>query len=303
MSPGDHEESYRSWLKGEAPTAENLQTYVASLDEGWNSEYKAAANDDRMNIRKAVAALGNTAGGEVFLGVANDKTVQGTLLKSNELTDILKQSGAQPASWYSVDLNDAVVDSLTVTLSKGTKPRHAYVLTVARLGVPVLVDEGGELKLYLRRRDQSVPASGFEALGWNREVNREYILRTCFKEFRSVVNHVDFNFPQALIGRGWELPFLGRRLEDGSIYNFLLEQDMEVLFGKRQPGGAISRGVISRFFSIRLELVEIRRRPDANKRLSDWAVSYGKSWDTQFQEDLRAFAEYLRGEGIDTSMD
>ncbi len=54
------------------------------------------------------AALANARGGELFLGVTDDRNAVGTTVTSDGLTRVLKQEKANPGIGYVVDLNQAV---------------------------------------------------------------------------------------------------------------------------------------------------------------------------------------------------
>lgn len=156
-------DSFRSWLAGEAATKLRLGEYVTSLGEWWNSEFKAATTDIDYGLRKSVCALANARGGEVFLGIEDDRTLGGTLTDETRLEQALRQPRATPADWYVVDLNLTVSHITSVNLA-GPRGRRAHVLEVRPRGIPAFVLEGpNELSLYIRQGSSSVRANGFKA--------------------------------------------------------------------------------------------------------------------------------------------
>ncbi len=94
------EQTYVEWLgeSGAQNSEESLRRYLSLIsDEDWRSEFKHAAtrSDARyFQVRKAVCALANARGGEVFLGVTDDRRIVGTSISSEQLTEVLAQGGA-----------------------------------------------------------------------------------------------------------------------------------------------------------------------------------------------------------------
>src|SRR2546428_366657 len=143
--------SFFEWLAGRTASEATLSEYLASSGEWWNSEFKAASEDVDYSLRKAVCALANTRGGEVFVGVRDDRTISGTTRTGQQLGQVLKQSAAPPGEWYVVDLTRAVFRIVPVPVGVASPRRFVYVLEIVRVGLPVLVFETRQ-KLEIMRR-------------------------------------------------------------------------------------------------------------------------------------------------------
>lgn len=300
--------TYHEWLRELSPDDKNLHDYLGTLTgEYWNSEFKAAEIDVDFGVRKTVAALANARGGEVFLGVRDDREAVGTEVSIDRLTQVLKQERANPGIWYLVDLNQPVRRSIRVPL--GVAGKAVYVLEVAPAGLPVFVlDSQRVLNLYVRRGASSELRNGFGALEWNRQVSRESILRTCFLEFETLAQRIepnpnlgpDLGLPTSSFGS--TLPYLVRRMEDGSFYTHLTMEDRVTLLGRHNPDSSHSPGFLGRFLRLESVARRVLERMEAGGRdpYTYWPEAQ-QQLSSEFQmilADVDGFKRYLKSQGI-----
>lgn len=101
---------------------------------------------------------------------------------------------------------------------------------------------------------------------------------------------------------GSALPYLIRRMEDGSLYTCLAQEDLVNLLGRSNPDGSNTPGFLSRFLSLESEVSR------AFQRLENRGVDTFNSWDQVYQQlsgqfgmiasDVDGFRRYLRDRGI-----
>ena len=253
--------TFRRSLAGRQATEELLTQYISSLAEWRESEMKAAVEDVDFPLREAVCAIANSGGGEVFLGLGNDRTIIGTGVTEQRLTQVLQQANAPPGDWYIVDLTRVVHHVLTIPLPAPSSKRFVYVLEVTRPGLPLFVhEENNELSLYLRHGESSIRANSFSALEWGRNLTREEILRTCYLELKVLSRLVSEMFAGMAIGLGLTLPYLTKRLEDGTFYQYLTDEDIIFILGRARGGGGYEGGIVRWVFETRRNLEVMRRQ-------------------------------------------
>jgi Putative DNA-binding domain len=257
---GPGPQPFRAWLGPRAATDALFGEYLRSLpEEWWTSERKACELQVGHGVRKSVAALSNGSGGQLFIGVSDDKSVPGTAASPLQVEQELRQPLAQPSEWYVVNLNEAVGSVTAVDLSPRVAGRRAFVLEIEPSPLPALVrEEDGRLILYLRDGSSSVAADAVTALTWNRRASRERLLLEIFIEFRTMVRQVKIAHGyQIRLGSGFSsrLPRLVRAMEDGTLYRLLSEKDLDELLGRRTPmqAGDVN-GFLSRFLDLEGEV-------------------------------------------------
>lgn len=250
-SPSD---SFRSWLAGEGATESKLKRYLTLLGEWWNSEFKAATTDIDYGLRKSVCAFANTRGGEVFLGVEDDRTLGGTIIDETRLEQTLKQPRAVPADWYLVDLNLPVSHIVSIDLANQPAKR-VHVLEVKPKGIPAfLLEKDGELVLYLRQGSSSMSANGFRAMEWQRQVTREEVLRNLYLELKTLSRTIGVINIGIGINLGLTVPYLTARLEDGTLYRLLTDKDLLFLFGRARGSSGYEGGIYRDLYQARYEI-------------------------------------------------
>ena len=290
--------TFVKWLQTRKATKKELEKYIQSLGEWFNSDSKVASNDDGSNIRKIVCAMANKRGGEVFIGVDDNGKVVGANCKNQQINQNLQQTNAQREKWYISDLTEVVPRITPVQLTKSPKEEHAFVLEVQRPGVPVFVKESEKMILYIRQGESSFPTDSLNAISWDRETNRETILRTCFLEFRTIYRRISSSFPQFIIGSGLRIPYLENRMEDGSLYQFLNKQDLSKLLGESGQSTSYHPGIYSELIELKYDLNRLFNESlnytDLNNRIKD-KISHVEEHS---EDKIRLFSNYLIQEGI-----
>ena len=291
--------TFRAWLAGRQATEDLLTRYISSLAEWRASEMKAAVEAVDFTLREAVCAIANSGGGEVFLGVRNDHSFIGTVVTEQRLTQVLKQATAPASDWYVVDLTRAVRHVLTIPVGSPSSLRFVYVLEVTRLGLPLFVqEESNELSLYLRQGESSIRADSFRALEWSRDVTREEILKTCYLELKTLSRVVTEMYAGMAMGLGLTLPYLTKRLEDGTFYRYLTEEDIIFILGRARDSSGYEGGIVRSVFETRHEL-DVTRRQGMNR-----GEEYRETDDVlrAAREDIPrsadSFKRYLEDQGI-----
>lgn len=284
------------WLEGRASNERELSKYIVTLGEWWNSEFKAAVDHGDYVLRRAVCALANTRGGEVFLGVSNDRKLVGTRLTEQSINQVLRQDGAHPGVWYVVDLTLVVRRVMPVPL--GSVGTFVYVLEVRSLGLPVFLrEETNELSLYLREGESSVKADGFKALEWSRKLTREEILRTCYLELKTLSRTVGEMNVGLSVGLGLTLPYLSSRLEDGTFYRMLSDEDTMFML-RRSKGSGYEGGILQDLFEVRHRLQQIIERGMHTITQSDESKRILGDASERLSRSVESFRNYLLRQGI-----
>jgi len=252
--------TFREYLAGRPAGEELLANYLSALGEWRKSEFKAAAEAGDAVIRSAVCAIANTEGGEVFVGVSDDGKTPGTSMSEQQVSQLLRQAHAPPGNWYVVDLTRVVHSILAVPVGSESGGKRVHVLEIRRPGMPVFVrEDDGSLAFYYRQGESSRRANSFEALEWNRRIVREDMLRTCYLELKTLAKVVGENYPGLALGLGLRLPYMMRRLEDGSFYQAMTDEDLLFILGEA-TGSGYRGGVVRAVFEMRYRLEQQLQR-------------------------------------------
>lgn len=282
--------NFRSWLDGKAATESKLNTYLSSVGEWWRSEFKAATTDIDHGLRKTVCALANMRGGEVFLGVRDHRTQIGTSVDEQRLGQILKQEHARPADWFVVDLN-LVVSYVTPIALTSQPGKRVYILEVKPPGLPTFVlEDHNELSLFLRRGESTERANSFKAIEWQRNVSREDVLRNLYLELRTLSRTIGGGYLGLAVNLGLTVPYLTRRLEDGTLYKCLSDDDLLFLLGKAQGNSRYEGGIYQDLFEARYEIAKEMSMGMARHEVDDSVDEIL----TRASESLRSRTETLR---------
>jgi len=256
--------TFRTWLAGRTADDALLTEYVHSVGaEWWCSEWKSSEDAVGFGVRKTAAAMANGRGGELFVGVRNDRSVVGTTSTLQQLEQELRQPLARPGTWYIVSLLQPTRYVTEVELTSPRLGRRVFVLEVSPSGIPAFVREDDvSLSLFLRSGGSSVRASSFEALEWSREVARERLLLGIFREFETMVRQVRIAHGyQMRVSAGIQprLPLLVRSLQNGSFYELLSDDDIRALLGRRTTTGTgDSGGYLSGFLDLEEQVSRAR---------------------------------------------
>lgn len=148
-------------------------------DEGLRLEYKSSARWDyklgqksrevEHAIQKTVAAFLNTEGGDLFIGVADDKTILGV----EKDYDLVSKKGRDG---YELFLSDLIFKSLGSDLVSAIKTtvlnvegKDVWRITCAASTRPVyLKDPNGVEQLYIRRGNSTIAVSPKEAIDYSK---------------------------------------------------------------------------------------------------------------------------------------
>ncbi len=247
--------SYREWCASNrvGSSRESLDAYLTPIrNEGWRSEFKLAATGTDFQARKAVAALANAHGGEVFIGIREDGQLEGTTITPEHLTEVLEQSGVPGQDWYCCDLNQYVSQTTPVELV--TTGKRILVVEVHPGGLPAAVVDEGRLSLFVREHDIVRTLTGIEGIEWYRRQTRGTLLRELFYEYEQRVTSIPEWGPVS--PDHFTLPRLQQARADGSVYKYLTTEDRRALIGGGAGPNPPLSGTLTRF----LEIAEKVRR-------------------------------------------
>lgn len=294
---------------GEAPSESSFRTYMATLGTEWRrSERKAAALGIDFPARKAIAAMSNTTGGELFLGVSDDPIrleLPGTAATPQQLTQNFSQAKAPKETWYVVDLTTVCAAPIVVPLEG--KPEVVYVLEVQPAGLPVLLYRDDDpscaprLDLPIRQGESVIMTDAAGAMGWLRGNRRGKILLNLYREYKLMTERLNQNRP-FLSGIGRTLPYLTRVMEDGSFYEYLEEKDRQMLLGKTTDVYANAGGFLTPLLDLQDEVEHIYRvAAEQNltpQRRQEWVNQTVMSLRMTLESNLKGFRQELLARGI-----
>lgn len=294
----DENTTYRQWIGVRQASKESVDEYIHSMSEWFRTEYKLTANADSSNIRKAVCAMANSKGGELFIGIDNN-THQciGTNLTVETVSNYLEQIEAPRSEWFESNLRNVVKFLTQVSLNR--EGMSVFILEVIPIGVPIGVLEQGKLELYVREGESTKHKNSFEALTWNRMASREKILRNCYVEFVTIVQRLINVIPQGSLGMGIKFPFLEKCMEDGTFYRDLTNKDRAILLGGKIDGSQ-KRGIYYRTFHLKFMIdhiykVHFGKSPQV---ILEKLVEEVQQYESQRDDNIRDFKNFLIEEGI-----
>ncbi len=298
--------TYREYLHANAvdETIDSLRSYVGTLPgEWWRSEFKTCSEDGTYVIRNPVAALANSRGGEVFVGVRDaDQGLAGTRLRRADLPDRLRQSGVAE-EWYSLDIFATVANVAEVTVPE--VDRRILVVEVTKSLRPVLIVEADHsLNWLVREGGRNRALRGVE---WVRRVwehSRGKLLLELYREYESAVQAIPtiLNF-RDLAPDLFHLPRYESALADGTAYTTLDSADRRLLIVQDpQPsGGFAAPGLLNQFLR---EGARLRSIVERDVQANNWPTEtlsgneLRVTQGTLIQHYLPSFRNYLRGLGL-----
>ncbi len=259
--------TYRESIAAQEPNMENLQMYLDSVHpQEWNrSEYKAYSKKVGDGLAREVAAMANTKGGEVFIGVDDDRSIKGTRVSENDIKNSLRKEGAPTSPSINSDLT-SVVEITKVDLKANEMKVFVYVLEVRPNGkISIARDKTGTYEVYIRRGESTERAQGWEVVGIVKSIGRETMLRSLYSEMSTLNKRLSHGQHWQHLGLGLELPYLQSIMEDGTIYEYLTPEDIEVVLGTSKDGTDWVGGCYR-------ELIELRARMrfQFNHRTAGW---------------------------------
>jgi hypothetical protein len=297
--------TFREWLGTRSPTVPLLEEHLRGLGGEWlRTEHKAATEDIEFGLRRAVCALHNTRGGDVFLGVRSDRSVASTAVAVERIRQVLSQGDVRPPNDACiVDLNPAIRSVLEV--EDGI--HRAVVLEIARTGkVGLLVDEHNKFQLCYRRGDETLEADAGKVIEWYRLARREELLVSIYRELKAYSMRIrpwtylpEFPAPS--------LPFLAARMADGSLYTLLSDDDLiAVIGGRKDTKDGVNPGFVHGYLSLVRQVTQfyVREGMDPATVTLEQALqtrSSGTSigdYQTDLANRLREFRSWLLAQGI-----
>lgn len=168
------------FLGGSTPSEQLLQTYLKGNPEWVRLEFKESKQIPTHGLRKSIAALASTSGGDLFLGVKDDGTIEGCAFDPSALSSALEQKGAPTREDVRTNLVQVVGDPKQIILENGNR---VYWFDVPEYGwiVGALHDDG-TLGVYDRPGANSKEVCGLAAADFINRVNRARLLRRVYEE-------------------------------------------------------------------------------------------------------------------------
>jgi hypothetical protein len=289
--------------RGENPSRENLTAYLAAIPtEDWGAEFKSAVNDTAdFLLRRPVAAFGNHAGGELFIGVTDGRDLAGTSIGKEEFYHRLSQEGPR-GDWYILDLSVLALRTTPVLLNGG---RQILVVEVKRGVMPALVIDRERGPLWFERRGGSDhELTSYEAVEARRRFVRGELLLQLFREFENAVRAIP-DFPPNLgpvAPRYFRLPRFASCRLDGSITSVLTEEDRNfLLVSAMSATGPSAPGILLAFLD-EGERIDI----DAGRQMAgiqpyQYVGNELRMARGRLHGEVVRFAEYLRPLGVPVS--
>jgi hypothetical protein len=180
---------FSEFLDHRQPEETLVRQYVATRGEWVALEFKTADRAPQFGLRKTVSAFGNKDGGDIFLGVTDDGSVDGTTIDLATVSRVLEQEGAPPRDRTITDLVPLVHEPRRIALSNG---KFVYWIDVAAQGLLVAAFDptDGLLHLYDRPGAESEELKGFAAIDLFQRKTRARLLVSIFSEFRRIVKSI-----------------------------------------------------------------------------------------------------------------
>ncbi|MDG6950061.1 MAG: putative DNA binding domain-containing protein [Nitrososphaerota archaeon] len=273
----------------QGPGPSSLAAYLANITgEDWGAEFKRAALDGDYQLRKAVASLGNHGGGELFVGVEDDKRITGTALTVDTFYSRLCQRGPT-ADWYTLDLSTLVESTREIGLSD---PSRRVLVALVRVSLlpGLVVNATGELVWYERRGRSDhtlLPQEWVESI---RRFERGKLLLELYREFAAAVSTIpQFTYGQPVAATHFSLPRYDTARRDGSIFTVLTAADQDYLHTsiRTDEAGFAAPGLLARYLLDGTRL---------DRQIADYKQSGLKQWDSGPSQELRVAAEVWKKE-------
>lgn len=296
--------TYREWLalSGRPNNPSELGAYIAASAsaEGWLTEFKAAARNPDYGVREAVAALANTRGGEVFVGVDDGGNLTGSPVTPEALNETLRQSPALTASWRVVDLIQVVANITPVAL--GRNGLASYVIEVRPYDLPCFVlTTGGLLVLPVRSGSDTKLLDPATSIEWYNARRRADVLRACLAELKTFSLQVT-QFRALDDGLPDPLPYIQSIVQDGTAYRTLTPSDRAALFGAGITNGRTTGAVDLYYRATRRVRAALDRLPMPNRNLpirdiQDINFEFA-NLEAEIRASVRTLEAYLRSQGV-----
>jgi hypothetical protein len=286
--------------RGESPSQENLTEYLAAIPaEDWGAEFKSAVNASAdFLLRRPVAALGNHAGGELFVGVTDARILAGTEIGKDEFYRRLSQEGPS-GDWYILDLSPLAVRATPVTVEGG---RQILIVEVRTAVVPALVIDKNRGPLWYERRGGSDhELTSYEAVEARRRFVRGELLLQLYREFENAVRAIPDYPPNSgpVAPRYFRLPRFASCRQDGSITSALTEDDRNLLLVSAvNPTGPSGPGLLQAFLDDGERIDIDAGRQTKHIGLYQYVGNELRVTRGRLRAQVAQFAEYLRALGV-----
>ena len=178
---------FQTFLNGRAANRELVEEYLERTEEWTGVEFKRADKASDFGLRKAVSALANAQGGEVWVGVDESlRRATGTDMDPDSISKVLTQEEVRGPLPVVTDLRRTIsVSPISVDVGNN---RRAYCLEVRPPGVPCLVKEdAGTWAMFKREGRESKLLDAVGVLRESRRIDRASMLRQVYTEFRDAV--------------------------------------------------------------------------------------------------------------------
>ena len=250
-----------------------------------------------------MAALANTRGGEVFVGVRDaDQGFVGTRLRGADLPDRLRQPGAVE-EWYSLDLMATVANVAEIAIPD--VDRRVLVVEVTKSLRPVLVvEENQSLAWLVREGGRNRSLHGVEWVRRIREQSRGRLLLELYREYEAAVQAIPtiLNFRE-LAPDLLRLPRYESALADGTAYTTLDATDRRLLIAQDpQPNsGFAAPGLLNQFLR---EGARLRSLVEHDVQANNWPTETRSGNELRVtrsslvQHSLPSFRNFLQGLGL-----
>jgi len=171
---------FADFIGGSTPSEKLLEDYLKANPEWVRLEFKEAKQVPIHGLRKSIAALASTSGGDLFIGIKDGGELDGCSFDPSALSGALEQKGAPVRDDVRTNLVEVVGDPKQILLANGNR---VYWLEVPEYGwVVAALNDDGTLSLYERPGANSTELVGLAAVDLFNQTNRARLLRKVYEE-------------------------------------------------------------------------------------------------------------------------
>lgn len=220
---------FQVFSKGRAVNRELVEEYLAGTEEWTGVEFKRADKASDFGLRKAVSALANAQGGEVWVGVDESlRRATGTDMDLDSISKVLTQEVVSGLLPVVTDLH-RTTPGPPISVDVGNNHR-AYCLEVRPPGAPCLVkDDAGTWVMFKREGRESKPLDAAGILRESRRMDRARMLRQVYTEYRDAVRTHLSNPRSQLPPDPDPMPRFRELRRDGSWESLATESDRSLV--------------------------------------------------------------------------
>ena len=266
---------------------ELVEQYLAETEEWTGVEFKRADRTSDFGLRKAVSALANARGGEVWIGADESRReAKGTDMDFDSISKVLTQEGVSRPLPVVTDLL-RTIPGAPRSVDVGNN-RRVYCLEVRPPGAPCLVkDKHGTWRMFKRegRESKSLDAEGI--LRESRRLDRAVMLRQIYTEYRDAVRTHLIDPRSQLPPDRDPMPRFRQLRENGSWESLATESDR----------GLVSDSYLGLVLGFPSFYEAAQRRADPRNRESFPNELHSRR--ARMRDALLQLEQYLRREGVD----